>query len=282
MHSETPTRSEISVYPNHNSTLNSAPNPTFYAHLPSRLQTTECVNLCREPSWPIQVKIGDFRVSKFTEGSALQTQLGTRLYMAPEILDGTRVGVDSHCDLCMISGLCITKNHHQASMAGTYRKLNSTLLFKYCEGGAFPMDALNTAKALWDLQLFIQQLMGADPSARMLAKQALADDSITSEHSMPEPSATHDSYSPTHGRRLSFSNQDAPSTERVYEYAASVISFTRALWFKKTVGDMGRRWSNLNKGLIPKRVKNKYGDEHMIPEESVISEQCRRSFDTGI
>ncbi|KAJ5590317.1 hypothetical protein N7450_004289 [Penicillium hetheringtonii] len=132
------------------------------------------------PDW--SVKIGDFGFSKrMTEGSYLQSRVGTELYLAPEVKDifppemeGTSAtfSFSEKIDIWSLGILTFYMVFHEHPF--TFKKPRE--LRKYIDGGPFPFPTSSPQQISQDCVNFISSTLARAASERLSAHDALDSD----------------------------------------------------------------------------------------------------------
>ena len=119
------------------------------------------------------VKIGDFGITKriTNDQTFLRTEIGTRQYLAPEVLGLVNEGSDRYTNAVDIWSLgCIC--HRLLTMEAPFA--NIPALVPYCWGSKeLPVEALHNVTVSEEGVLFVKKLMAAHPSKCLKAEAAL-------------------------------------------------------------------------------------------------------------
>jgi serine/threonine protein kinase len=121
----------------------------------------------RHPFW--WLKLGDFGVSKAV-ADGLRTRVGTRAYMAPELIDAKIGKYTSAVDMWSL-GCVVYWVLTQAIPFPSFGVTSTSDLIK--DEKKFPIEALREKKVSEDGIQFLQNLIVANPSSRLSASKAL-------------------------------------------------------------------------------------------------------------
>jgi hypothetical protein len=149
------------------------------------------------------VKIGDFGIAKRCRGdsTALQTEVGTQGYLAPEIAVESNEQYTNACDIWSL-GCVVYKALTQKLPFPKYRDLDA-----FCSGRSFPVGPLSSKNISFSGVSFLEKLLAVDPITRLTAELALECDWLmVSEY--PLQSATD------------FENQEEKSTVNTLDVGA--------------------------------------------------------------
>jgi serine/threonine protein kinase len=135
------------------------------------------------PQW--FVKIGDFGIAKRCRGdsTALQTEVGTQGYLAPEIAVESNEQYTNACDIWSL-GCVGCKALTQILPFPRYRDLNS-----FCSGKPFPVSPLSSKNISFSGVSFLEKLLAVDPIARLTAELALECDWLMVSECPPQSAA---------------------------------------------------------------------------------------------
>jgi hypothetical protein len=131
------------------------------------------------------VKIGDFGIAKRCRGdsTALQTELGTQGYLAPEIAVESNEQYTNACDIWSL-GCVVYKALTQILPFPRYRDLDS-----FCSGKPFPVGPLSSKNISFSGVSFLEKLLAVDPIARLTAELALECDWLMVSECPPQSAA---------------------------------------------------------------------------------------------
>lgn len=115
------------------------------------------------------VKIGDFGIAKRCRGdsTALQTEVGTQGYLAPEIAVESNEQYTNACDIWSL-GCVVYKALTQILPFPRYRDLDA-----FCSGRPFPVGPLSSKNISVRGVDFLERLLAVDPIVRLTAESAL-------------------------------------------------------------------------------------------------------------